>query len=216
VEEHFYLVMPTLLLLFHRPNRLTSLAFLALALAPMCIRIVFRNYYLSHVQTEQVLQTHLRMEGLVIGVYLSYLRWLKPASWARLKPIARMLVIPALIVIGVNPFLPPVPQYLFGYTLIALAFGVLVAALADSPALPGARSRVVYLVAMWSYSIYLVHTLAMLAVKRVEHRIPFGHLGLITAVLAAIFIAGAGFHYLVERPAFLLRDRLAPRRKAQS
>ena len=214
VEEHFYLLMPTLLLLFHRPGRWTSIGFLLLGAAPMLIRIVFQNYYLTHVQTEQVLQTHLRMEGLVIGVYLSYVRWLRPALWVKLKRLARWLVLPALLAVSVNPYLPAVPRYLFGYTMIAGAFGVLIAAMADSPAVPLARQRAVFYLAAWSYSIYLTHTLAMLSVKRFELHLSMGHAGLIFATLAAVLLAGAAFHYAFERPAFVIRDRVVPRRVA--
>ena len=99
----------------------------------------------------------------------------------------------------------------FGYSLIALAFAVLVAAALSPTAtalrwrLPGADK-----LALWSYSTYLSHKpLAYFIAQQLK---PLGVSdGVRLAVIAVACIAVGGLLYkLVEAPFMALRDRLVP------
>ena len=99
----------------------------------------------------------------------------------------------------------------FGYSLIALAFAVLVAA-ALSPAATVLRWRIpgASRLALWSYSTYLSHKpLAYFIAQQLK---PLGVPdGVRLAVIALACIAMGGLLYkLVEAPFMALRDRLAP------
>jgi peptidoglycan/LPS O-acetylase OafA/YrhL len=99
----------------------------------------------------------------------------------------------------------------FGYSLVALAFALLVAA-ALSPAarplqwrIPGARS-----LALWSYSIYLSHKpLAWFLGRRLDALEVPGGVRLALIAVACVTV-GALLYRLVERPFMALRDRRVP------
>ena len=99
----------------------------------------------------------------------------------------------------------------FGYSLIALAYAVLVAA-ALSPSARALRWRIpgVDKLALWSYSTYLSHKpLAYFIARQLE---PLGVSdGVRLAIVTLACVAMGGLLYtLVEAPFMAWRDRLVP------
>jgi len=86
------------------------------------------------------------------------------------------------------------------------------ASVAHRRPLPGARSRIVYCLAIWSYSIYLTHNLVLLSGSRLSARFPNVPLAIHLLTWVAGMIAfGWVFFRLVELPAIRMRDRWVPR-----
>ena len=234
VEEHFYLLLPILLLAFLRKPSLTRTIFTLLFL--VLGGIVLRAWLLHHVvlaatddeQGHLMMQflyypTYSRLDGLVMGVTLALIRTFRPTWWHHLAQHGNLLALAGAAVVGgalslcafnyPSPDLPA--SLLFAYPTLALGFGLLVASAASprgllTRKLPGATT-----LATLAFSLYLTH-------KSVAHAT---HLLLpsLTAAAdwrsAAIYLvaclAVATLLYLaIERPFLNLRLHRARRRSA--
>jgi peptidoglycan/LPS O-acetylase OafA/YrhL len=214
VEEHFYLVLPALVL-FALAARLPLSVFFAalLAVSPLC-RIFFQPAQSFDDFNQGILSTHLRLEGLVLGFWGSYIHACLPAVWRKVAPWLRRLWIPALLAYAATPLLPTLTFYHWGPTLIAVSFAISVgnAAVADPWPLP--KPAIVSRLATMSYSIYLTHALVIHVARRLT--LPLGGRADVLYwpfVLVAMVSVGALFSRLVEAPSIRWRDRLAPARQ---
>ena len=239
VEEQFYAVLPLAALLALRLGRWRRRAALWAALGLLvAVGVVARAWlwqrygreadgavdgYFPHIYYA----TLCRFDEFLPGVALAALKNFHPDAWQRVQRHGRALEIAgwacvAALLVAVHEF-----QYIegygygffmtaFGYSLIAMAFAVLVAAALcpqtwlHRATVPGARP-----LALWSYSIYLTH-------KPLAHGIqafspaPLQALDLPagTTLLAVITIAsvalGAALCLAVERPFMALRERHFP------
>jgi peptidoglycan/LPS O-acetylase OafA/YrhL len=163
-----------------------------------------------------------RFDEFIPGVAVAMLRNFHRPAWERL--MARGGLLGAIGALAVLAMLTLAYRYYlidgygwgffmtaFGYSLIAIAFAILVAA-ALSPAsrvlrwhVPGAGK-----LALWSYSIYLSHKplAAAIAQQLKPLAIPDGaRLAIVTLACVAV---GGLLYKLVEAPFMALRDRLVP------
>jgi peptidoglycan/LPS O-acetylase OafA/YrhL len=149
---------------------------------------------------------------LALGVFCSYLRAYRPLAWARCQSVARLLVLPAIAGFISIAFWPREKWFGPGLTLVTLTMTLALASVAHLKPLPGARSRAVYCLAIWSYSIYLTHNLVLLAGSRLSARFP-GVPPAVHVLAWAVGMIAAGwvFFRLVELPAIRFRDRWVPR-----
>ncbi len=209
VEEHFYLFFPlaTAALLASGTGRAFRFAAL-LSLAPLAGRLCFMGesegffgYYWT--------ASHLRAEGLILGVWASYLFVNEPLLWTRLQAVCRLAAWP--LILGAAALLLYLPPwgYSVGVFLLSWGFMMLVVNAVSSPASKAASTRVNYLIAITSYSTYLVHPLAIHVAKALH---PQGGLPLALLMLLGVAAASGVFFFAVEVPSLRLRDALAPRR----
>jgi peptidoglycan/LPS O-acetylase OafA/YrhL len=238
VEEQFYVVLPLAALLALRLGTGRRKAALWAALVvPVALGVVARAWlwqrygreadgavdgYFPHIYYA----TLCRFDEFMPGLALAALKNFHPSAWQRVQRQGRTLEIVGLasvaaLLVGVHEF-----QYTegygygffmtaFGYSLIAMAFALLVAAALcpqtglHRTTLPGARH-----LALWSYSIYLTHK-PLAHVIQGWSQAPFKALGLPAgATLVAITLGsvalGAALYFAVERPFMALRDRRFP------
>ena len=214
VEEHFYLLLPLLLLAVRgeksAPFAKLPRVFLTVALLALAARIATAQMLDFRLKT-QLFPTHLRIDSLLFGVLLSWTTHFAPVAldrvWKRLRwPLAVAavaLVVPAFCMeIGSGWYLHTV-----GLTGLWLAGGVLLMfALRWKSAW-----RPLAFIGTYSYSIYLWH-------------IPVRFFGLgwlpreaaplprAAAYLALSIVVGIVAAWLVERPSLALRDRRFPTR----
>jgi peptidoglycan/LPS O-acetylase OafA/YrhL len=209
VEEQFYLLLPVLLLLFIRLRALPLLLLMTVG-APVVLRFIEAARVPGWPPGAS--RTHLRCDALALGVFCSYLRAYRPVVWARCQAAARLLVLPALAGFISIAFWPREMWFGPGVTLVTLTMTLALASVAHRRPLPGARSRAVYCLAVWSYSIYLTHNLVLLAASRGTARVANVPLAIHLMVWVAGMIgAGWVFFRVVELPAIRLRDRWVPR-----
>lgn len=209
VEEQFYLLLPLLLLLFIRLRALPLLLLIAVAM-PVILRFV-EAARVSGWPTGSS-RTHLRCDALALGVFCSYLRAFRPLAWARCQAVARFFVWPALAGFVSVAFWPRGWWFGPGLTLVTLTMTLALAAVAGRRPLPVARTRAVYCLAIWSYSIYLTHNLVLLSGSRIKDRLPGIPFPVHAFAWAVGMIAfGWVFFRLVELPAIRIRDRWVPR-----
>jgi peptidoglycan/LPS O-acetylase OafA/YrhL len=213
VEEHFYLVLPFLLTLLRLARLPIPWILIALACVPAILReVIVRpdgpitfDYYL--------MATHFRYEGLALGVLAAWVYQYAPEVWRRWQIVARWLAFPAIALFISMAFWPFHLLHNPGLSIIALIFTTLLVAVAGREPLPLATHPWTYRIALWSYRLYLTHSLTIHACRLVHDRLPaipwFVELpGWIAALLAAGWI----YCELVENTAIRLRDRWAPRR----
>ncbi len=229
VEEHFYLLLPWLvLLLMRKPSASKTLALVA---AVFLAGLFFRGFQVFHVLRAQGLTgdeadvlfmknvyypTWTRLDGLLCGVVLAAVQLFRPRWWSRVVHRGNSLVIGGVLVTGCAVCLfharyPDPAQttaILFGFPLLSLGLAMLTAAatcqrgLLTRP-LPGAQT-----LATISFSLYLSH-------KGVAHldRVLFPWLDgeqswAAAAIYATSCFSFAGLLYLLaERPFLLLRAR---------
>jgi peptidoglycan/LPS O-acetylase OafA/YrhL len=235
VEEHFYVLLPILLVFLARryPGRrdpFRALPWIFAGVAALCI--VFRavsvcigtpNYHTAYAAT------HARMDALFFGVLLGYFYHFRPYILERLMGTTGARLLMAVCSAGL---LSPVFFYsrstrffaVFGYTCDYLAFGgIMLFALYHRGILRGATERVARAigtgfatVGMYSYSIYLWQGPGGAwfpgLVKRILHVSLTGNRRFAAYVIGSLAI-GITMSKMIEYPVLRLRDRLFPPRE---
>jgi len=214
IEEHFYLVMPVLVLgltrYFKHPHIL-----LVFACFPALFRF-FSFYPPGDIPWgRHFTATHFRYEGLLLGVWASYVRLNLPAMWALLKKLSAFAVGPAfLLVVMAYVCFSGKMLYTCIYTLVAVFFLFLLVFVADRQPLFYSNSKAVFWIASTSYSIYLTHSFILDAINPLLKRMP--DMLILKFFLAAGCIAFSGiiFYWCVEVPSLAVRHYLLPGRKS--
>lgn len=236
VEEHFYLTLPLVLMivaaLYRRPARLAvPLLCIALMAASLALRV--RHCLSSHynpIDYHVWTKTHLRLDGLALGVLLAFFYHYQPLRWERLGRISGWLLVLGLALIvpvvavryDVSIFTPTI-----GLTLLYLGYGCLLVGLLTTRGAPqrwchARPGRGLAWVGYASYPIYLWHIdLAhqpLVALIGTRLLWPLGReMGWLvaTAVYVALAVGiGAFMGWLLEKPLLCLRDRWLPARAA--
>ena len=218
VEEHFYLLLPALLLVLLRfgaragdPFRLVPAAWLtaaALLLGLRCLNLRLPFDYWTH-----FMPTHLRLDSLLLGVAISYcFRYRKVwvEHWQRhralLAACGALLLAPAFAFeLDRTPWI-----WTAGFLVFALGSGLLLVSLHG--ALPtNAFTRAVGYVGARSYSIYVWHLpVRYWVTDKIAARLHLGAAASTALFVAGSIAAGIGLAALLEQPTLRLRDRLLP------
>lgn len=165
VEEHFYLLLPALLLVMSRwhVSARTILwtlgALCAAVLAARCAAVAAGDLEAASAYTQY------RIDSLLIGVMLATVYWMQPELYRRL---ARNKVLLGALVLGLVVWLGWLQKALaleesVGYTIQAIGFVALIVLVLEYSA--GLRNAWLYRAVAWtgvySYGIYLWHSLAL-------------------------------------------------------
>jgi peptidoglycan/LPS O-acetylase OafA/YrhL len=209
VEEHFYLLMPlagAAVVVFLNPSTRWIAWVILLSVSPLCRWYEWRPgeawTWFGYAETA----THLRLDGLVLGVGLSYMSNFSRAMFVRLSAAAVPTIaasVAGLVMLELSG--DGITKYVLWPALVAAACGGFVVLAGGWQEKAG--DRLWSAIAISAYSTYLTHPLALHVAARVatppEYR--FAYLPL---ALALIF-AGSRVTYLcIERPSLWLRDRL--------
>ncbi|MGA7313216.1 MAG: acyltransferase [Silvibacterium sp.] len=215
VEEHFYLLLPLLVLvvalLFGR-RRLRYVLPIAI-LAPMVLRAITLAL-IRPLPLQWNWFSHLHCEGLITGVYLAYLFVEDRAGFDRVKILAKWLLPVAPITLIVVTFwdLNLMFARIFLFTIFAVGFGAWVRYLYDLKwdpvSMPGRLAKAsAHGIALCSYSVYLTHTTVDPIIR--THLVQSLHRGVVKSfiVLWCTFLLGIIFYFVVERPTIISRNR---------
>jgi peptidoglycan/LPS O-acetylase OafA/YrhL len=215
VEEHFYLLLLLFLLLLSgrcptaKAFRSVPAAFAILAILCLALRVF----------TPEIAPSHLRMDSLFAGVFISYLYHFSRDSflnWSgrhrlKLLLVGTLLFFPAFIFpLGSTPLIITA-----GFTLLYVGSGFLLIAALVTPVPRRGPVKALAYAGSHSYSIYLWHMpVAMWAVPKVnrilgttENWFVYAGVYLIGSVFFGILLAA-----LVEFPVLRVRDHLFPSR----
>jgi len=223
VEEHFYLVLPLLvLLLMRRPSaRKTVATLITVLLFGIALRAYLITHYPDDVWTGIYYPSYTRLDGLLTGVALAIVRTFRPARWDALMRRGHTLLLTGTVCIGCVIWMfrkhdlgdntgSAMWGVILGFPLLSVGLGLVTASSVSKNGLlarvkvPGAE-----LVATLAFSLYLTH-------KAVAH-IVMQHFPQITEpqgpaswLLYAVtcFSAALLLHIVVERPFLRLRDRV--------
>jgi peptidoglycan/LPS O-acetylase OafA/YrhL len=225
VEEHFYLGCALLVLFLTRrargekdPYRSIPVIFLAVAAASLAARVV-QGLAAPFTYATHLFPTHLRLDGLMFGVCLSYLHHFKPRILASLAGGRESALLGLGLALLAPGFLFPVEStflmYTLGLTGLYLGSGLLVLVLVER-GLPDRRLiRALAFLGAYSYSIYLWHLMVRFLVedgfRALLHRPPGSPLAVLTYLVGAP-VVGIAMAKLVEFPVLRWRDRLFPSR----
>lgn len=234
VEEHFYLLLPLLLLFLasRSRNAAQAIAFFppaAVFVLIACLAMRCATFHMPFVPEHAMWPTHLRMDSLAFGVLLAY-------GWhykrERLQPL---LARPGWLLTGALGLLVLITPSLrvanfnctVGYTLLYLIYGsILLACMASTlPEQQSGRvaaffrfpaSRFIAGIGFWSYSIYIIHLGAgKLPSKWFLHQnLPLHHsvkwLIVMALYVTTSVLLGTLCGRLIEKPTLALRNRLFP------
>lgn len=213
VEEHFYLALPLVLWAATRVRHGVPILLGAAVVGSFAARVALPLGAVDGVTGLHYTATHLRLEGLALGVLAAWVYTERAAWWPAWVRWARRLVVPAVAALALVAVLPAASALTWGFGAVDVAWAVLVVATVTGPDLPAARSRVVTAVAVASYSVYMTHTAALEGVRTLLPDL--APVAQMAVALAAVAGVGAAFYALVERPTMVWRERLAPRRSGQ-
>jgi peptidoglycan/LPS O-acetylase OafA/YrhL len=211
VEEHFYILLPLLLLALQK-DKFEALPRIVLAVCLGVLACKGINYFRPFSFATHYTPTHLRIDALLFGTLLAYWHRYWPAfthycrerSGILLACGAALLVPPFLADIHFNPLCTSVWM-----TALYLGSGLILMSLVAGGVPTNFATRGLGFVGKYSYSIYLWHVVVT------DFVVPLlGLEGALAVWIAqAISIAlGAALSELVETPMLLLRDQLtAPR-----
>jgi peptidoglycan/LPS O-acetylase OafA/YrhL len=226
VEEHFYLVLPLLVIwAMRRPSARKTGVLIA---AVVVFGLAARAFAITHITEKYFIhiyyQTYMRLDGLVVGVSLALIRVFRLEWW---NVIARRghatfftgcaLVASVMWMFRNNGLgrLTGSPAWgtIIGYPLLACGLGLIVASSLSSNGLlnrykfPGA-----HLVATLAFSLYLTHkAIIHLDQTYLPSLTSARDLKAITIYLLTCLAAAGALHLLVERPSMLLRNLIERR-----
>jgi peptidoglycan/LPS O-acetylase OafA/YrhL len=213
VEEHFYLLLPIVLVAITKVSSKKSQPFCAIpaisaAVTAFCLYSRGQVLSTSTLSTAIALPTHLRIDSLFAGVVLGYYYHFEAASFRRARSVwlwigACVLMAPVLMLSLRNVVSAS------SYSLTFIAFCCAVVAMVNRPPSNRAPSQVLAFIGSYSYSIYLWHA-ALLAFI-------FKDLSptmlLFSAYVCASIGLGVVMNKLIENPSLALRDHFFPPEK---
>ena len=232
IEEQFYLVLPAVVLLGARLGAGRGAAWCLLAALLLLsggARVAYWLAYgteasgqIQHYYPNVYYATLCRFDELLPGVAVALLKNFHRPLWARITQYGQRTLALGALATGVMLWLTYRYYYIdnygygffmtaFGYELVAVAFAVLVvAALSPNSWLHRIRIPGAHHVALWSYSIYLVHKTLGMVLQRELKVFDLPAPVLVLLVTLASLGVGALLYKLVEAPFMALRDRLVP------
>lgn len=229
VEEHFYLLLPLLLVMLLKwnknspaPLRWVPIVAASVGVACLCMRIVRWETHPVYSHQANLFPTHLRLDGLFFGVALSYFHHFHAMRFiSLLKPWRHVLVVVGLAMLT-PPFVRQITDPLMftvGLTCFYVGGGLLLVGmlLCDPPrdGLTGWGLKRLAALGAYSYSIYLWHMPFLVwgvPLVRRAFGIPPGFLGAVGIYILGSLVWGVVMAKCIEMPALKLRDRWFPAR----
>lgn len=226
VEEHFYLLMPAILLLLLKTGIFKKgyLLLLVLFVAGFLIRLYcWYDVYLHQtngvenrmlwVQTIYY-PTYNRLDGLLAGVSIAAMYNYLPAIFNRLSKYANLLIAIGLIILTGTYFLcgnnMDFVRSIFSFPLVSIGFGCTVlSAIMPNSFLYKWKSVVLTKIAELSYALYLVHMAIILSAQTVLSDWGIAKnssLMLVLTIILCIVIALI-LHHAIEKPFMKMRER---------
>lgn len=232
VEEHFYLLLPLVLIALARygTERKAVLLLLVLFSAGFMVRLMIWNGIIAPAQGQDdffviwyrniYYPTYTRLDGLLVGVGLALIFTFRTAikDWCDKK--ANLLLITGIAVLTGAWFLCEDQETfyasVFGFPVVAMGYGLLVAAaVSTSCILYRYGSSITALIAKLSFALYLSHKGVIHISQPLLEKTgiaPKGNLMFVLCLLISL-IGAYMLNKAVEEPFLKLREKVLKRRK---
>ncbi len=232
IEEQFYLVLPMVIVIGTRfaSGRVQGWILIA---ALLTLGIAARILWWQATGTESTgrlpdyypnvyYATLCRFDEFLPGVAVAMLKNFHKPAWERITRHGHAMLAAGAVCTAIMLYLAFNFYYIdnygygffmtaFGYSLIAMAFAVLVIA-ALSPASWLYRIRIpgAYHIALWSYSIYLSHKAIAHILQQQLKAFELSNWAMVAAVTALSVLGGWLLYRLIEAPFMAIRDQRFP------
>ncbi|MDF2432086.1 MAG: hypothetical protein JWP44_1717 [Mucilaginibacter sp.] len=233
VEEQFYLLLPLIFWVFtyFKAGKKAIYLILALFVAGFILRLWGWYHFMEPVlQTNNLgltwnkyiyYPTYNRLDGLLIGVSIAGVFTFYPSvkEWINKRSNIIMLLGLAVLLAAYFVSTPQDTFYtcLFGFPLISLAYGIILAAIVcPSNMLFSVKSWLTSQIATLSYSVYLSHKIVIHSTQGLLENAGIDKNSNLSMLICIIACIGAALvlRYLIEKPALKWRNRLLAKRKA--
>ncbi|OYT17083.1 MAG: hypothetical protein B7C24_04400 [Bacteroidetes bacterium 4572_77] len=216
VEEHFYLVLSVMVFFLVKYKAISKKAYVIGFLLFLVLLSFLLRYSVSYEHKHDAIfgfvQTHLRADGIIIGVLISYLYHFTSFNLFFRKymipflALAVLLILPGFIYSGGSFFMNT-----WGLSLVNLGFGIFTLWSVNTTLFDKRWTHYISLIfgfiGLHSYSIYLWHIDVLhLAEKWLEPQ------ALITSLVFFVgaILMGSFFSIVLEKPFLKWRDRIMP------
>jgi peptidoglycan/LPS O-acetylase OafA/YrhL len=225
VEEHFYLFLPLILIFLQSKNLFAKSYWILIALfiTGILLRIyIWGIYFPGGVTDSSILYwsehiyypTYTRLDGLLVGVAIAALNQFAPKLWEKISKWGNQLILLSLVLLTVIYFFFAGTDYsssIWGFPLIAIAYGLLVAgAISPSSFLYNWNSRITTLIATLSYAVYLCHKGIIHIVQELLTKSGVdknSNLTFLICMVVCVFIAWL-LNLTIEKPFMKMRDKI--------
>jgi peptidoglycan/LPS O-acetylase OafA/YrhL len=227
IEEHFYLVLPCLIVIFSARRWGKGAIYLGGLL--VIVGGAARAYCLTRVMAGDgnwseliYYPTYCHLDGLIVGVAVAAISAFCPQQWSWLERRSYVWLFAGLALVyaaytldeGQNEFASTV----FKFPLVAMGFGLILIASVSHDSFLNGSSVITKWLAVLSYSIYLIHKIVIHLLQGAAKAL---HIAPNSTLMFALCIAGSiagayALNIIVERPFMRLRDRLFSRHKVAS
>ena len=225
VEEHFYFLLP-IILIFLQVSKLFSKSFWLL-LALFIFGFVIRTYSFNHLYLPKIedenswlywykyiyYPTYNRLDGFLIGVTIAGIYVFKSSLFDKISKFGNLFVLIGLCLLTVAYFLCEDQQTfkasVFGFPIIAFGFGFIVlGAISPTSILYKWKSKTTSFIATISFAIYLTHkgiihtTIKLLDNLNINNNVML-LICTITCILGAYLL-----NLTIEKPFMKLRNKI--------
>jgi peptidoglycan/LPS O-acetylase OafA/YrhL len=214
VEEHFYLLLPLLLVVMCKfssagKNPFVKLPWVFTGVAIACLVMKITEFKIGLPSFTIRSETHFRIDALFFGVLLGYFRNFYPDRFAGLarKPLwllGILLLFPSMLSSEFGEYANTI-----GLTTVYLGYGCILVWAVEKSASPFFLSRGVAAIGRYSYSIYLWQGVIFESLFKGRYDTRFFSLGAPLAIATGILMS-----HWIELPSLKVRDRFFPSRSA--
>lgn len=217
VEEHFYILLAVLMYIGLKTGAINKIKFTLLCITGILLLSIFLRCYSSWIHRNDEFYsftaTHLRMDGILIGVLLSFLNIFTDLNKFVVKNkilyvlLAIILILPLFIFTGGS-----YDMNTAGITFVNIGFGVLVLLSVQEinqkiiifPGLLKYLTTALCFIGIHSYSIYLWHLFS----EKILHYFNVDEKYYFPLFVGISLLTGVILSFLIEKPFLKLRERL--------
>lgn len=225
VEEHFYFVLPILLILVQKYNLLKKSYWILLFIFLLGFFIRLYSYVYLYEPTKQLdnswmywykyiyFPTYNRLDGLLIGISIATVYQFLPNFWQKIANYGNLFILLGIIILTIAFYMCYEPisfkSSIFGFPMIALGYGFLVlGSICNNSFLYKSKSSTTTLIATLSYSIYLVHQGVTHMVKLFLTNFEWDNILELPLCIISILIVSFCLHNIIEKPFMKLRKQI--------
>lgn len=225
VEEHFYFLLPLILIILVYTGLFKNSLWLliGLFLFGFAMRLYsWNSLYTPNGQWYKYIYypTYNRLDGLLIGVLIAATYQFRPKMWNKISQFGNLIVLLSLFILTTAYFLcfdeRSFAASVFGFPLVSIGFGLLlIGAVSPSCVLYTWDSKTTTFIATLSFAIYLTHKGVIHITQNIFTRFsiePKSNIMMLLCVCSCV-LAALMLHLIIEKPFMKLRAKItAPNR----